>query len=173
MYALTFAYLVSPVHLHCIVETFFFFFSLFSIFYFLFSFLCVHKKHKNAIKRISYFFPLRCFLSAFFIFFTYLRFCVFAWLRFGAFWCFLCFWCLFVFFVAFFVLFCACKIFSEKNNKKLKTALMTSFILLLNFQLSQSFSIVTILFNYYNPFQLSQFFSIIPIFFNYHNFFQL
>ena len=98
MYALTFAYLVSPVHLHCIVETFFFFFSLFSIFYFPFSFLCVHKKHKNANKRISYFFPLRCFLSHFLFFslicvFVFLLGCVLvlfdAFYAFGAFSCFL------------------------------------------------------------------------------------
>ena len=70
----------------------------FSFFYFLFSFLRAHKKHKNANKRISYFFPLRCFLSAFFIFVRLFAFCAFAWLRFcafcafgdfGAFWCFL------------------------------------------------------------------------------------
>ena len=49
----------------------------FPIFYFLFSFLPVYKTHKNANKRISYFFPLRCFLSAFLILFAYLRFCAF------------------------------------------------------------------------------------------------
>ena len=55
--------------------------------------------------------------------FTYSRFCVFAWLRFCAFWCFLWFWC-------FLVLFCAWEnIFV--NKKKFKTALITSFILLL------------------------------------------
>ena len=100
------------------------------------------------------------------------------------------FWCLLVLFVR-------VKSFRKKNkiikNKKFKTALITSFILLLNlsyykheffnhynlFQLSQSFSIITILFNYYDLFQLSQsfsivtIFSIIIIFFNYHNLFQL
>ena len=73
----------------------------FSLFYFLFSFLRVHKKHKNANKRISYFFPLRCFLSAFFIFVRLFAFCTFAWLRFCAFWCFLCFLVLFGVFGAF------------------------------------------------------------------------
>ena len=93
----TFQYLV-----HYLVETFFFFlssfstlpcedFSLFSIFFFLFSFLRVHKKHQNANKRISNFSPLRCFLSAFL--FAYLRFvfllgCVLVLLvLFSAFWC--------------------------------------------------------------------------------------
>ena len=59
----------------------------FSFFYF--CFLCVRKKYKNANKRISNFFPLRCFLSTFLFLFAYLRFCAFAWLRFCAFWCFL------------------------------------------------------------------------------------
>ena len=69
-------------------------------FHFLFSFLRVHKKHKNANKLISFFFPLRCFLSAFFIFVRLFAFCAFVRLRFGVFWCFfgafcaLCaFWC--------------------------------------------------------------------------------
>ena len=70
----------------------------FSLFFFLFSFLRVHKKHKNANKRISYFFPLRCFLSAFLIFVRLLAFCAFSWLRFCAFLCIS-------------VLFGACKIF--------------------------------------------------------------
>ena len=80
---------------------------------------------------MSHFFPLRCFLSAFFIFGCLLAFCAFAWLCFCAFWCFLCFlvlicafWCLFV--------------LSQKNNKKFKTALITSFILLLNCPKSQA-----------------------------------
>ena len=86
----------------------------FSFFYFLFSFLRAHKKHKNANKRISYFFPLRCFLSAFFIFvclFAFLCFCLVALL------CFLCFLCFSVLFGAFwyflmlFVIFGACEIF--------------------------------------------------------------
>ena len=75
MYALTIAYLVSPVYLKCEDV------SLFSIFYFLFSFLWAHKKHKDTNKQISDFFLLRCFLSALFIFVCYLRFCAFAWLR--------------------------------------------------------------------------------------------
>ena len=54
---------------HYIVRTFFFFcedFSLFSfIFFFLISFHRAHKNHKNSNKRISYLFPLRCFLSDF------------------------------------------------------------------------------------------------------------
>ena len=106
MNALTFAYLLSPVHLHCIVGTFLFF--LFSFFYFLFYFLRAHKKHKNANKRISDFIPLRCFLSAFFIFvrlFAFLCFCLVAFLCslcslcflrflcFCCFWFFWCFWC--------------------------------------------------------------------------------
>ena len=79
----------------------------FSFFYFLFSFLPMHKKHKNANKQIytiftiytseltSYFFPLRCFLSRFLIFVCLFAFCAFALLRFcflvffGAFQCFL------------------------------------------------------------------------------------
>ena len=88
----------------------------FSFFYFLFSFLRAHKKHKNANKRISYFFPLRCFLSAFFIFVRLFAFCAFAWLRFCAFYA--------------FGAFGAYKIFSLK--KKFKTALITSFLLLLS-----------------------------------------
>ena len=61
-----------------------------------------------------------------------------------------------------------CIIFFVKknNNKEFKTVLTTSFLLLLNFQLSQPFSIITILFNYHNPFKLSKSFSVITIFFN-------
>ena len=59
------------------------------------------------------------------------------------------------------------KSFCKKiKNKKFKTALITSFILLLNFQSSQSFLIITILFNHHSLFQSLQFFSIITIFFN-------
>ena len=103
----------------------------FSFLKFLFSFLCAHKKHKNANKRISDCFPLTCFLSACFIFVCLFAFCIFAWLRFCAFGAFLCFWCFFVLFGAFFVLFmlfCACEIFLLKN-KKFKTALIISFVL--------------------------------------------
>ena len=75
----------------------------FSFFYFIF-FTCT----KNANKRISYFFLLRCFLRAFFIFFFLFSFCFFAWLCF----CFFCF-------------------FLKNTNKKFKSALITLFILLL------------------------------------------
>ena len=68
----------------------------------------------------------------------------------------------------------------HKKNKGIKTALITSFILLLKFILlqawtflSQSFSMITVFFNYHNLFQLSQSFSITIIFFNYHDLFQL
>ena len=91
----------------------------FSFFYFLFSFLHVHKKGKNANKQISYFFTLRCFLSAFFIFvyvFVFLLGCVFV---------------RFVLFVLL-VPFMRTKSFRKKKkiNKKFKTTLITSFILL-------------------------------------------
>ena len=108
MYALTIAYLVSPVYLKCEDV------SLFSIFYFLFSFLWAHKKHKDANKQISDFFLLRCFLSALFIFVCYLRFCAFAWLRLYS-----------------FVLLARVKSFRKKKNKKFETSLMTPFTLLL------------------------------------------
>ena len=180
MYALTIAYLASPnwfytptyctytyinlvvghrylVHLHCGD------FSLFSI---LFS--SRGKKAQNANKRISDFFPLRCFWAHFLFLFAYLRFV----LLFG---CVLCFWC-----------FCCVQNLFVKKNKGFKTALITSFILLLNlscykheffnnynlFQSLHSFWITTIFFNYHNPFQLWQTFSIITIFFNYHDLFQ-
>ena len=116
MYALTFAHLVRPVHLHCIVGTFFF-----SIFYF----LCAHKKHKNANKRISDFFPLRCSLSVLSIF---VRLQCFV-LQLGCF-CAFCAVCSFSGFCAF-CTFGAFGAFHKKNNKELKTALITSFILLL------------------------------------------
>ena len=91
-------------------------------FYFLFSFLRMHKKHKKANKRISYFFPLRCFLNTFFYFCSLI--CVFVFLLgcvivfFGAFWCFLCFWCFLVLLVLFVLFgdFCAYKIFSLKKK---------------------------------------------------------
>ena len=79
----------------------------FSFFYFLFSFLHVHKKGKNANKQISYFFTLRCFLSAFFNFvyvFVFFLGCVFVrFVLFGAF-------CAFGAFYAY-------KIFSQKKKK--------------------------------------------------------
>ena len=87
-------------------------------------------------------------------------------------------------FLCFLVLLVQVKSFCKKS-KEFKTALMTSFTLLLNlsyykheflnhnpFQLSQSFSIITIFFNHHNLFQLSQSFSIITIFFNHYNLFQ-
>ena len=106
----------------------------FSFLKFLFSFLCAHKKHKNANKRISDCFPLTYFLSTFLTIvclFAFLCFCLVAFLRFGAFGAFV-----------------ACKIFSLKNNnKKFKTALITLFVLLLcctelmeSLQLSLSFN---------------------------------
>ena len=74
-----------------------------------------------ANKQISYFFPLKCFLSL-----MNLKLVVF----FKASWCFLvlfgAIWCFFV--------------FVKSKNKKIKTGLMTSFILLLKFILSRSFS---------------------------------
>ena len=118
--------------------------------FFLFSFLRVPKKHKNANKRISYYFPLRCFLSAFLIFVWLFAFCAFAWLRFCAFCAFLCFLILLVLFYAFgafwwfLVRFVLVKSFCKKNKTKaFKTALITSFILLLKFISSQSSSIIT------------------------------
>ena len=105
---------------------------------FLFPFLRVHKKRKNANKRIGYYFPLRCSLSAFLIFVCLFAFCAFAWLcfcDFCTFCVFRCFWC----FLGIFGAFGACEIFSLKKKKKItkskefKTALITSFILLLSF----------------------------------------
>ena len=91
----------------------------FSFFYFLFYFLRVHKKHKNANKPISNFFPITCFLSVFFIFVHLQRFV----LLLG---------CLFVLFVllVLLVLLVRAKSFCEKN-KEFKTVLITSFILLI------------------------------------------
>ena len=102
------------VHLHC---GFFLFF--------LFSFLRAHKKHKNANKRISDLFPLRCFLSALFNFCSLVAFCAFACLR-------LCTFVLLVFSVllVLLVILVRAKSFCKKN-KEFKTALITSFTLLL------------------------------------------
>ena len=108
------------------------------------------------------------FLSTFFIFVCLFAFCAFVWLRF-----------------VLLVLLVRAKSFCKKK-KGFKTALITSFILLLNlsyykheffnhynlFQSLHSFWITTIFFNYHNPFQLWQTFSIITIFFNYHDLFQ-
>ena len=104
----------------------------FSCFYFLFSFFPAHEKHKNAKKRISFYFPLSYFLFLFadlhFVFFARVHFCAFC--SFCVFGAFCAFWC-------FLVLFGACKIFLlKKNNKKFKTALITSFILLPNFSIT-------------------------------------
>ena len=90
--------------------------------FFLLSFPRAHKKHKNANKRISDFFPLRCFFKRIFYFCSLVAFCAFAWLRLCAFvllcfWCFWCFWCVQNLFVT--------------KNKGFKTALITSFILLI------------------------------------------
>ena len=96
----------------------------FSFLYFLLFFLRTHKKHKNANKWISYFFQLRCFLSTLFYFcllicvFVFLLGCVF--MHFGTF-------CAFCAFGAFW---CVQNLFVKKN-KEFKTALISSFILLL------------------------------------------
>ena len=118
---------------------------------------------------------LRCFLSAFFIFVHLFAFVVHL------------FGCIFVLLVllVLLVLFVRAKCFCKKNkiNKEFKTALTTSFILLLNssyynfyydyydFFKSQSFSIITIFFSYHNTFEWLQYFSIITILFNNHNLF--
>ena len=120
----------------------------FSFFYFLFSFLRMHKKHKNANKRISYFFPLRCFLSVFSIFVRLFAFCAFIWLHFCAFLCFL--W--------FLVLFVCAKSFRKKKIKSLKLPSNLIYITTeIHLITSMSVAIITI------------FFSIITIFFNYNN----
>ena len=78
--------------------------------------------------------------------------------------------CAFDAFGAFFA-FCAfgaCEIFLLKKKKKFKTALMTSFTVLLKFILLQAWIFwITIFFNYHDLF------SIITTFFNYHVLFQL
>ena len=140
------------VHFHCRIFHFF-------IFYFLF--LRVNKKHRNANKWISYFFPLRCFLNAFFIFVCLFAFCAFAWLCFCAF-------SAFCTFGAFLYFWCVQNVFVKKNIKKFKTTLITSFILLLNLSFCKHE-----FFNHYNLLQLSQSFLIITIFFNNNNCFQL
>ena len=100
---------------HHIVETFHFFF-------FLFYFLRVLKKHKNANKRISHFLPLRCFLSTFLIFVRLFAFCAFARLYFCVFWCFLCF-LSFLCSWRFWCFWCVQNLFVKKN-KKFKTNLI-------------------------------------------------
>ena len=118
VYASAFTSLVGPPYI-TLWRRFYFFefsfstlprrdFSLFSIFFFLFSFLRSYKKHKNGNKWISYFFPLRCFLSVFLFcwlicVFVLLLGCIFVLLcAFGVFWC----------FSVLFVLFGACEIYS-------------------------------------------------------------
>ena len=131
---------------HYLVGAFLLF--IFSFFYSLF-FACT-KSTKTQMSKWVTFFPLVVFKHIFY-------FCslisVFV-LLFG---------CVFVLLV----LLVRSKSFCKKiKNKKFKTALITSFILLLNFQSSQSFLIITILFNHHSLFQSLQFFSIIAIFFN-------
>ena len=144
----------------------------FSFFSFLFYFLRVHKQHKNANKQISYFFPLRCLLSAFFIFLRLFTFCAFTWSRFCVLWYFLVLFVLFCVLCALWCFLCVRNIFIKKVNKKFKTPLITSFILLLNLSCYKHE-----FFNHYNLFQLKEsfliitIFSIISIFFNYYNFF--
>ena len=115
-------------------------FSLFSIFFFLFSFLRSYKKHKNAIKRISYFFPLRRFLSTFFIFVCLFAFlCFFVRLvffgAFCAFWCFLVraksFCKIIIIILIITIMIIIIIIIIIIINKEFKTVLMISFILLL------------------------------------------
>ena len=77
----------------------------FSFFYFLF-FACT----KNANKRISYFFLLRCFLRTFFIYVRLFALCVFVLFR-ASLW--------------------VRNLFVKNTNKKFKSALITLFILLL------------------------------------------
>ena len=103
MYAFTFAYLVSPVYLHCIVGTFPCF--LFSIFFF--SRAQKTQKRKYANKLL---FSLRCFQAHF----SFLFACSVLYFFLVAF---LCFWCVRNLFI--------------KNNKGFQTALIISFILLL------------------------------------------
>ena len=158
MYALTFAYLVSPVHLYCLAGTFLFSFFcfLFFIFYSLF-FTCTKNAKKEVSEQVT--FPSWMFFKRIFYFCSLicvLYFCLVAFLcflRFWYFWYFWCFWCFW-------------------SVREFKTALITSFILLLKFILLQAWIfLITIFFNYHNIFQLSQSFSIITIFFNYHNLF--
>ena len=93
-----------------------------------------------------------------------LHFCLVA---FCDFWCFLCVQNLFV--------------KTKKSKKNFKTALITSFILLLNLShckhkfLNHYNFFITIFFNYHNLFIIIyfNFFSIIAIFFNYYSLFQL
>ena len=117
-----------------------------------------HEKAQNAYKRIKIKNAPKKYLRGKWSFIRLFAFCAFARMS-------LCFLVLLVL-LTLLVLFVRAKSFRKKKIKKFKTALITSFILLLNFQLlqsffqlSQSFSIITILF------------SIITIFSNYHNLF--
>ena len=115
---------MSPVHY--LVRTFLFFL----IFFFLFSFLC---EHKNANKRISYFFPLRCFLGTFFVFVhSFVFWAFFFWWCFCAFGAFLFFFMLLLLFGAFWCFWYVQNLFIKKKNKEFKTTLITSFIILLS-----------------------------------------
>ena len=115
----------------------------------------MHKKHKNANKRISYFFPLRCFLSVFSIFVRLFAFCAFIWLHFCAF---LCFFVLFCAFYGFWCFLCVQNLFVKKKIKSLKLPSNLIYITTeIHLITSMSVAIITI------------FFSIITIFFNYNN----
>ena len=96
----------------------------FSFFLFFFSFLPVHKMHKNVNKRISYFFALGCFQAHFCSLICILCSCLVVFL------CFLVLFVLLVLFGTFWCFWCVRNIFVKKN-KEFKTALITSFLLLL------------------------------------------
>ena len=134
-------------------------FSLFSIFFFLFSFFRSCKKHKNTNKRLSYFFHLDVFKCISFLL-AYLRFCAFAWLHFCASLCVWCFWCFLCFLVR-------AKSF---RKKKIKSSKLSQWPHLYYYSIHLIAGIK--FFNYQNLFQLSQSFSIIAIFFNNHSLFQ-
>ena len=125
---------------------------------FLFSFLRPHKKHKNTHKQTKIKNAHKKHLrgkKSLIRLFVFLCFSLVVSL------CFLCF-------------LCHQNLFVKKKKKKFKTARINSCTLLVNlsyykhdfffnhnlFQLSQSFWIIKILFNYYNLFESSQSFSI-------------
>ena len=117
MYALTFAYLLSPnwpyTPPYCTYAQHCGDFSLFSIF-------ARTKSRKKQIIKVT-FFPLDVFNRHFLYFllisvFVFLRGCIFLLI---CFWCFCCFWWV-------------QSLFVRIKNKGFKTALITSFILLLN-----------------------------------------
>ena len=121
-------------------------------------------------KKVTYL--LICFFALFmlfmlFVLLCFLCFCLVASLYFLCFLCFLSFLCflcfcvfvLFVFFVTFFLLVCVWNLFLKKN-KNFKTALITSFTLLLTLSYyKHEFFLITIFLNCHNIFQLSQSFS--------------